>query len=229
MYDNNKEELNLPRNKHSEETVQKILDASLKLFLEKGYEQTSILDIVENLGGLTRGAFYHHFKSKAEVLDALGDRMSNENNFFEKIKNDTNLNGLQKIQKIIKESNESTERKTFNSIVLQVPLLDHPTFLSALIRDNIYEVSPLFQELIEEGIADGSIPNVNAKLLSELILLLTNIWMVPTLYQSTQEEFMEKIRLVSRILEGMGVPIFSDEIIKSVDQMADDLDWELKE
>jgi len=65
----------MPRNKYPEETVQKILDVSLKLFLEKGYEQTTILDIVDNLGGLTRGAFYHHFKSKEEVLNVLGDKL----------------------------------------------------------------------------------------------------------------------------------------------------------
>ena len=52
----------LPRNKYPEETVQKILDASLKLFLEKGYEETTVLDIISEMGGLTRGAFYHHFK-----------------------------------------------------------------------------------------------------------------------------------------------------------------------
>ena len=48
----------MPRNKYPEETVQKILDVSMKLFLEKGYEETTILDIVGELGGLTRGAFY---------------------------------------------------------------------------------------------------------------------------------------------------------------------------
>ena len=53
----------MPRNKYPEETVQKILDASLKLFLEKGYEETTVLDIISEMGGLTRGAFYHHFKS----------------------------------------------------------------------------------------------------------------------------------------------------------------------
>ena len=55
----------MPRNKYPEETVEKILDVSLKLFLEKGYENTTVLDIVDHLGGLTRGAFYHHFKSTA--------------------------------------------------------------------------------------------------------------------------------------------------------------------
>ena len=33
----------MPRNKYPEETVQKILDVSMKLFLEKGYEETTIL------------------------------------------------------------------------------------------------------------------------------------------------------------------------------------------
>ena len=50
---------NLPRNKYPEETVQKILDASLKLFLEKGYEETTVLDIISEMGGLTRGCLLY--------------------------------------------------------------------------------------------------------------------------------------------------------------------------
>ena len=61
----------MPRNKYPEETVQTILDAAFKLFTEKGYENTTVLDIVDQMGGLTRGAFYHHFKSKEEVMSAL--------------------------------------------------------------------------------------------------------------------------------------------------------------
>ena len=37
----------MARNKHPEQTVQKILDVSLKLFGEKGYEKTTIQDIVD--------------------------------------------------------------------------------------------------------------------------------------------------------------------------------------
>ena len=54
----------LPRNKYPEETVQKILDASLKLFLEKGYEENMIKKVggkpetrkfLENLGFVAGG------------------------------------------------------------------------------------------------------------------------------------------------------------------------------
>ena len=57
----------MARNKYPELTVEKILEVSQRLFLEKGYEQTTIQDIVDNLGGLTKGAVYHHFKSKRRL------------------------------------------------------------------------------------------------------------------------------------------------------------------
>ena len=73
----------MARNKYPEITVEKILDAAQRLFLEKGYDNTTIQDIVDELGGLTKGAVYHHFKSKEEIMDAVGDRMFRENNPFE--------------------------------------------------------------------------------------------------------------------------------------------------
>ena len=56
----------MSRNKYPEVTVEKILDVSQRLFYEKGYEKTSIQDIVNELGGLSKGAIYHHFKSKED-------------------------------------------------------------------------------------------------------------------------------------------------------------------
>lgn len=70
----------MARNKYPEVTVEKILEVSQRLFLTNGYDNTTIQDIVEELGGLTRGAIYHHFKSKEEIMDALINKM-----FLEKI------------------------------------------------------------------------------------------------------------------------------------------------
>ena len=86
----------MARNKYPEITVDKILDVSQRLFLEKGYDNTTIQDIVDELDGLTKGAIYHHFKSKEEIMDALGDKMFFNNNPFEKVKQRTDLNGLEK-------------------------------------------------------------------------------------------------------------------------------------
>ena len=40
----------MARNKYPEETVARILDVSLKLFLEKGYKQTTLAEINEKAG-----------------------------------------------------------------------------------------------------------------------------------------------------------------------------------
>ena len=42
----------MARNKHPEETVAKILDVAMRLFVECGYEQTSMQNIIDELGGL---------------------------------------------------------------------------------------------------------------------------------------------------------------------------------
>lgn len=51
-------------------TRQALLDAAELLFWERGAARASIVDIART-AGLTRGALYHHFKDKAELLTAL--------------------------------------------------------------------------------------------------------------------------------------------------------------
>lgn len=45
----------------------KIIDAAWKLFLEQGYELTTINQIIE-ISKTSRGSFYHHFRGKEELL-----------------------------------------------------------------------------------------------------------------------------------------------------------------
>lgn len=54
----------------SEATKEKIIEGALYIFLEKGFSQTSIEDIVKPLN-LTRGAFYWHFKDKDDVFKSI--------------------------------------------------------------------------------------------------------------------------------------------------------------
>lgn len=201
----------MPRNKYPEETVQKILDAALQLFLEKGYEETTILDIVDNMGGMTRGAFYHHFKSKEEVLDALGDKLFMDDNPFEKLKQQTNLTGLEKFKYLILQSGEDTDNRKIS--VMSVQALQSPAFLKKLIEDNRDKIAPAYQEIIEEGIKDGSIKTEHPKLLSQLLVFLTNFWTLPTIYPSTEEESIERLVFIKEVTDKLGVPIIDDEMV----------------
>ena len=56
------------------ETREKLLDAALDLFCEKGFSQTRLSDVAERIG-MTRGALYGHFKNKPSLLAALIQEM----------------------------------------------------------------------------------------------------------------------------------------------------------
>jgi AcrR family transcriptional regulator len=51
-------------------TRQQILDASLRLFSERGFARTTVRDIARQ-AGITDAAIYYHFDSKRELLEAL--------------------------------------------------------------------------------------------------------------------------------------------------------------
>ena len=60
----------MPRNKYPEQTVEKILDAAALLFLQKGYQNTTLQDIIDATK-LSKGAVYHHFRSKEEIAQRV--------------------------------------------------------------------------------------------------------------------------------------------------------------
>ncbi len=53
-----------------DERKQEILTAAEKLFCTRGYQETSVQDILDELK-ISKGAFYHHFESKGSVLETL--------------------------------------------------------------------------------------------------------------------------------------------------------------
>ncbi len=52
------------------ETKQRIVREALRLFLDKGYERTSLNDIASGVG-ITKPAIYHHFESKGALFQAV--------------------------------------------------------------------------------------------------------------------------------------------------------------
>ena len=200
----------MARNKHPEVTVEKILDVAQQLFLEKGYDNTTIQDIVDKLGGLTKGAVYHHFKSKEEIICALSDKMFSDCNPFIEVKKREDLNGLQKMREVMRLNQSNTNGTEINLQVL--PLLKNPRIFTELIEANRRDLSPRWLELIEEGIADGSIQTEYAKEIAELIPLLGDVWLYPAVYPATESEIFHKFCFLKEMLEKMGVPVIDDEM-----------------
>ncbi len=199
-----------PVKKQPEEWEREILEAAKFLFLSKGYEETSVSDIMERAGG-AKGMFYRFFESKEKVMQALGDRMFLENNPFEAVRARMDLNGLQKIREVLAMDRADGEREAVNAQA--VSILKDPRILAAAVEANRRVLTPLWFELIEEGRRDGSIQTEYAKELSEL-LPLVNFWLMPSVFPADAEEIMHKCKFVAKVLADMGLPLADEEMFE---------------
>ncbi len=204
-----------PVKKQPEEWEKEILDAAKFLFLSKGYEETSVSDIMERAGG-AKGMFYRFFESKEKAMQALGDRMFLENNPFEAVRARTDLNGLQKIREVLAMDGADGEREAVNAQA--VSILKDPRILAAAMEANRRVLTPLWFELIEEGRRDGSIQTEYARELSEL-LPLVNFWLMPSVFPANAEEIMHKCKFVAKVLADMGLPVADEEMFERTERL----------
>ena len=210
----------MARNKHPEETVNLILDVAFRLFMKKGYEHTSVQDIINNLGGLSKGAIYHHFKSKEDILAAVTDRMTAESNrMLAVIRDRSDLSGKEKLKTIFRES---ISRPVQNDIFTVAPdFHNNPKLLFSLMHDTIDNAAPNYiLPIIRQGISDGSIKTDYPEQLAELILLAANVWMNPMIFDSTEEESCRKFMVFRQMLQGFGLDIVDREMLERLQELA---------
>ncbi|MFI3617826.1 TetR/AcrR family transcriptional regulator [Enterococcus avium] len=211
----------MARNKYPEETVNKILDVSMQLFLEKGYEHTSIQDIVNHLGGLSKGAIYHHFKSKEDILDGVMNKLyqnnDNELDHLRLLEKDSSMTGLQKLQALFTTALESPRQD--DMFQMAPDFLKNPQMLAMQIEGIYTESVPHFvQPIIEEGIADGSIKTDYPKELAEIILLLINIWLIPLVHDEDPSSVTNRFALFQEMMGKMGIEIFDKDAVKRLEK-----------
>lgn len=208
------------RNKHPEETVNLILDVAFRLFMGKGYEYTSIQDIIDNLGGLSKGAIYHHFKSKEDILVAVTERMTAQSNkMLAAIRDSQGLSGKEKLKKIFKDS---INRPVQNDIFTVAPnFRNNPRLLSLLFHETVEDAAPNYiVPIIEQGIADGSIQTDYPKQLAELVIFVANIWTNPMIFDDSVEECYGKFMVFAQMMKGLGLDIVDHEMLERLQELA---------
>lgn len=208
----------MARNKNPEITINRILDAAMDLFLKKGYDNTTIQDIVDALGDLSKGAIYHHFKSKEEIIEAVIPRLydSSDSKFLE-IKESTSYTGLEKLKQILLISLENPGQE---KLAMAAPnLMKNPRFLTQQLYNTVEIIVPnLVEPIIREGIKDGSIVSNNPKEVAEVFMILMNIWINPAIFHSTEEEFKNKFLFCRKLISDLGIPMLDDSVLEILER-----------
>ncbi|NMM98476.1 MULTISPECIES: TetR/AcrR family transcriptional regulator [Bifidobacterium] len=203
----------MARNAHPEVTERRILEAARELFTEKGYEKTSIQNIVDRLGNLSKGAIYHHFTSKEAILDKLNDTDWDYSQAArDRIMARTDLNGLEKMRELFKVTIDNKDHRKLNEVT--IPLLDDPTTLASSLNFWAAELPKHWLPIIEEGMRDGSIPTEYPQEAAELISLLANYWLLTRFCPPTRAELRHRIQCLATMLNAINVPVFDDELIR---------------
>jgi AcrR family transcriptional regulator len=194
----------------------------MKLFLEKGYENTTVLDIVDHMGGLTRGAFYHHFKTKEEVFEAVMKRIHREVAPPLTEKDQEGMNGLEKIRAmVLSQLTQYRENEKFLELQkVNLFLTKNSRFLAEQISENQAQALRM-AAWVEEGMADGSIRLGNPKVLSDLFLLFFNFWMVSAIYPCDKSEYMDRVFATKTMLDSLGFPLMNQEVMEKIDVLSE--------
>ncbi len=164
------------RVKEEEYTIkrQEIVDTAQRLLYTKGYEQMSIQDILNDLK-ISKGAFYHYFDSKGDLLEALIDRIRQEAEpVILPILNDPDLPALDKLHRFFDTAARwKTARKDYILSLVRVWYADENAIVRQKIQTNYIKwYAPLLDDVICQGVREGVFHTDFPDQIGELVLSL---------------------------------------------------------
>jgi AcrR family transcriptional regulator len=147
------------------ERRRELIACARELFYSKGYESTSVRDIVDGIG-VAKGTFYYYFDSKLAILEAMVEEMIGQSvALLHEIVADETLPVLEKwAQAFQVVAAWKTERKaemlvpgrTRGLAILHVTQKDENILLQYKIRtQSVQMLSPEFARIITQGVEEG--------------------------------------------------------------------------
>ncbi|WP_010275612.1 TetR/AcrR family transcriptional regulator [Paenibacillus senegalensis] len=205
----------MPRAYNAQQTIEKIIEAAGRLFLEKGFDKTSMLEIAQ-AADISKGAIYHHFASKEEIIDAVARHQTKvkEALFQEWLSEMASLTGKEKIIGILRNSLTIHASHQFDHIA--AIRMKSPDFVLSYMQELVNQDSALISDLIKEGIADGSLQTEYPDEAAEVFLLLLNIWCDPCVFSGSPAKLETRLRFVQKTMRVHGLDVLSDDLLQTI-------------
>lgn len=188
-----------------------LVDAAKRLFFSKGYEKTSIRDIVDDVG-VAKGLFYYYFDSKQAALDAVAvDMTAQAFEVMQPIVDDPALTAIEKWQQSVAVTSQWKLARKQDMLALAHVLLssDNVQLLSRLVDLMLAKLTPLYARMIEQGVQEGVFDVESAVISAELVLAMTlsnrnimfDVLMNPHHYDDAAQQIMLRLRTVQTATE----------------------------
>ena len=134
------------------------LDAAQALILSRGYDRFSVQDILD-AAGASKGAFYHYFDSKDELLDAIVDRMADQATArVQPLLDDQSLTAPQKLEAVFGGiADYKAERSDLIVGFMRVWGSDDNVVVRERLRRLVAQRQlRLLERIVQQGIAEGT-------------------------------------------------------------------------
>ncbi|KOR90534.1 TetR/AcrR family transcriptional regulator [Paenibacillus solani] len=154
---------------------EKVLDAAMQLFWEKGYEATSLSDLTSRMG-IQRPSIYSAFGDKKELFETALRKYTSSRASETRTRLQTHQSVREAFRAFFEnvvdeEYSDSPSRGCF-CINTMVELAPHDEKFEILTREHQMYLAVIFQETIERGIQSGELASdTNAKALSQALIV----------------------------------------------------------
>ncbi|MEV5024550.1 TetR/AcrR family transcriptional regulator [Paenibacillus sp. LPE1-1-1.1] len=154
---------------------EKVLDAAMQLFWEKGYEATSLSDLTSRMG-IQRPAIYSAFGGKEELFEAALRKYTMFHASLIRTRLQSNPSVKEAFRTffegVVDEEYTQNTRKGCFCINTMVELAPHDEKFEILTREHQMYLSVIFEETIQRGIQSGELEaDIDAKALSQALIV----------------------------------------------------------
>ena len=155
--------------KKGERRKQELLKIAYQMFIEKGYECTSIDEIIAE-AGIAKGTYYYYFESKEATLEAVIDMMIEEEVGRAKEVLAASLPVPRKLVSVIYSLRPAQgEQVIVKALVAKENIVMHEKTNRRIVEEAV----PLLTEVVREGISQGIFNCTNIEERVKMLLILS--------------------------------------------------------
>lgn len=164
--------------KDSETRKQEFMEAAVLLFVEKGYDKTTVNDIISAVG-VTKGSFYYHFQSKEDVVAAVIQELAT--GVAERVKAVHGRDGLGAPAKLLSIVSSlqgyRAEQKGRYEALYRILNREENHALASRFQSAVEEQAlPLIVDIMAQGRDEGAFDVADPRRTALLFLKLSNIY-----------------------------------------------------